>query len=137
MKELRIEALVDRLNEVQDFVQEGMDQLGLTAKACMQVSIAVEELFVNIASYAYTPNQGEAVIRYDLVETDGAPAILVELRDQGKPFDPWAKKDADVTLSAEEREIGGLGIYMVKKSMDRIGYEYRDGWNVTTILKKV
>ena len=136
MKELRIEALVSCLGTIQEFVREDMIQAGLNAKSRMQVEVAVEELFVNIASYAYSPNQGEAVIRCDVEDLDGVAALRIELLDQGKPFDPWKKEDADVTLPAEERKIGGLGILMVKKTMDRVDYAYKDGWNVTTIWKK-
>ena len=90
---------------------------------------------MNIASYAYAPGHGDAVIGCRVEEDP--PSITVQLRDWGKPFDPLAKKDADVTLSAEDRDIGGLGIYMVKNSMDAVDYKREDGQNVLTIRKNL
>ena len=101
----------------------------------MQVDIAVEELFVNIASYAYGKEEGLAVIRLD-IEKDPL-TVKITFEDRGVPYNPLAKEDPDITLSAEERQIGGLGIYMVKKSMDDIIYEHKDGKNILTIVKKL
>ena len=104
-------------------------------KAQMQIDVAVEELFVNIASYAYQPGVGSATVR---LETEQEPlTVAITFIDRGVPYDPLAKADPDVTLSAEEREIGGLGIYMVKKSMDGMAYQYKDGQNILTIRKKL
>ena len=97
--------------------------------------MAVEEIFVNIAHYAYAPGEGEAEIAA-LVEGDPAE-LVVEFRDSGVPYDPLAKPDPDVTLSAEERGIGGLGIYMVKKSMDDVQYRHEGGRNILTIRKRL
>ena len=98
-----------------------------------QICVAVEEIFVNIASYAYAPGEGDAWID---MSTEGGTAEIV-FRDRGMPFDPLAKKDTDVTLSAAERQIGGLGIYMAKKSMDDVVYRYENGENILTIRKKL
>ena len=104
-------------------------------KTQMQIDIAVEELFVNIAHYAYNPEVGPVTIR---VEVQKEPlAVTVTFIDHGVPYDPLAKEDPDITLSAEERQIGGLGIFMVKKSMDDIAYEYKDGQNILYIKKKI
>ena len=102
-------------------------------KQQMQIDIAAEEIFVNIAHYAYTPGTGEATICVELYQDPSA--IEITFIDQGVPYDPLAKPDPDVTLSAKERKIGGLGIFMVKKSMDEVRYEYLDGCNVLTIKK--
>ena len=133
MKEITVEASVNKLNDVLAFVNEQLEAAGCSMKAQMQVEVAVEELFVNIAHYAYTPGVGNALIRTDV--TDGCASIT--FIDSGMPFDPLAKPDPDVTKSAAERQIGGLGIYMVKKSMDDMKYEYKDGQNILTILKKI
>ena len=101
----------------------------------MQVDVAVEELFVNIAHYAYAPDTGSATIR--VAPRQDPKGVAITFVDRGVPYDPLAKEDPDVTLSAEERQIGGLGIYMVKKSMDDMQYEYRDGQNVLTIVKNL
>ena len=95
--------------------------------------MAVEELFVNIASYAYAPDTGTAEIGVDV---SGGVAETT-FADSGIPYNPLKKKDPDVALSAEEREIGGLGIFMVKKTMDEMRYCYRDGQNLLTIRKKI
>ena len=135
MSEMTVEARIDRLNDVLGFVDAELEKVDCPPKIQMQVDIAVEEMFVNIASYAYQPGTGNATIR---VETAQAPrAVTVTFIDRGVPFDPLAKPDPDVTLSAEERRIGGLGIYMVKKSMDEMKYEYRDGQNILMIRKAI
>lgn len=135
MNILTIPAERDRLDQVQDFIDQNLAGVEYSPEAQIQLQIAVEELFVNIASYAYAPGHGDAVIGCRVEEDP--PSITVQLRDWGKPFDPLAKKDADVTLSAEERDIGGLGIYMVKNSMDAVDYKREDGQNVLTIRKNL
>ena len=135
MKELRIAALKECLNQVLDFVNEELDQLDCSPKARMLIDIAVEEMFVNIASYAYGPEEGDAeiLLRSDPAENE----VEIEMRDSGVPFDPLQKPDPDVTLPASQRKIGGLGIFMVKKSMDSMTYEYRDGQNRLSFRKKL
>ncbi len=135
MNILTIPAERDRLDQVQDFIDQNLAGVEYSPEAQIQLQIAVEELFVNIASYAYAPGHGDAVIGCRVEEDP--PSITVQLRDWGKPFDPLAKKDADVTLSAEDRDIGGLGIYMVKNSMDAVDYKREDGQNVLTIRKNL
>ena len=117
MLELTIEANVQNLDQVLGFVDGQLESLGCSMKVQMQIDVAVEELFVNIASYAYAPGTGSATIQ---IETER---------------DPVSMPDPDVTLSAEERQIGGLGIYMVKKSMDGMRYRYENGRNILTIRK--
>lgn len=133
MKTLTVPAERGQLDTVQSFVDEALAQLPCTLEAQLQLQIAVEELFVNIASYAYAPASGEAVIGCKVEQEP--PSITIQFRDWGKPFDPLAKEDADITLSAEDRGIGGLGIYMVKNTMDDVGYRYEDGQNILTIRK--
>ena len=104
-------------------------------KAQMQIAIAIDELFGNIAHYAYNPEIGQATVRVEVVEDP--LSVVITFIDNGVPYDPLAKADPDTTLSAEERDIGGLGIYMVKKSMDEIAYEYKDGQNILKIKKNL
>ena len=132
---LVVPASSDELDCVQAFVDDRLDQLDCPMETRVQIQIAVEELFVNIARYAYAPEQGETVVR--CVTEHEPKAVTIEFRDRGKPFDPLAKADADVTLSADERPIGGLGIYMVKTSMDDVRYACENGENVLTIYKKI
>ena len=131
--ELRIEASVDKLPEVLDFVESHLSAADCPFKTLMQINIAVEEVFVNIASYAYAPNTGDAVIQGE-ISSDPA-AVRLTFIDRGIPYNPLEKKDPDVTLSAEERQIGGLGIFMTKKLMDKVDYAYRDGQNILTLTK--
>ena len=133
MKTLTVPAERNELDTVQGFVDEALDQVPCTPETRLQLQIAVEELFVNIASYAYAPNRGEAVIGCHVEQEP--PSVTIQFRDWGKPFDPLAREDADITLSAEDRKIGGLGIYMVKNSMDDVHYAYENGQNVLTIRK--
>ena len=135
MDKITIEAKVDNLNEVLAFVDEKLEANDCPMKVQMQIDVAVEEIFVNIASYAYNPEIGAATI---CCEVSGDPLVVtISFMDSGVPYDPLAKEDPDVTLSAEERQIGGLGIYMVKKSMDNVSYEYKDGQNIFTIKKSL
>ena len=133
MKELELKAEVENLPKVLDFVDEELDSADCPMKIKMQIDIAVEEIFVNIANYAYSPEIGTATVRVEVM--GDPPAVDITFIDNGIPYDPLAKSDPDVTLSAEERQIGGLGIFMVKKSMDDVSYQYQDGHNILTIKK--
>lgn len=135
MKELTISATVENIEVVTDFVNEQLESFDCPIKAQMQIDIAIDELFGNIAHYAYNPEVGDATVRVEV--KDDPLAVVITFIDKGVPYDPLKKADPNTNLSAEEREIGGLGIYMVKKSMDEISYEYKDGQNILTILKNI
>jgi anti-sigma regulatory factor (Ser/Thr protein kinase) len=133
MKELTIAATVENIEVVTDFVNQQLELLECPMKAQMQIDIAIDELFSNIAHYSYNPEIGQATVRVEVMENP--LAVSITFIDNGVPYDPLSKEDPDLTLSAEERQIGGLGIYMVKKSMDEITYEYKDGQNILSIKK--
>ena len=133
MKELNIAATVENIETVTDFVNEQLEAYDCPMKAQMQIDIAIDELFGNIAHYAYNPEIGKATVRVEVIEDP--LAVVITFIDKGVPYDPLAKADPNTTLSAEEREIGGLGIFMVKKTMDEITYEYKDGQNILAIKK--
>ena len=133
VKTLMLEAKVQNLEQVLGFIRQNLEEAGASVRVVHQILIAAEEIFVNIASYAYGQETGSAEIR--MMVEDGAAGI--EFRDSGTPFDPLAKADPDVTLPAEERQIGGLGIFMVKKSMDDVQYRYEGGQNILAIRKKL
>lgn len=133
MKKITVEAATDRLQEVLSFVDTELEAADCSMKSQMQIDVAVEELFVNIARYAYAPGTGNAVIGIRV--QDGVAEI--SFSDSGIPYNPLEKEDPDIHLSAEEREIGGLGIFMVKKTMDDMTYAYRDGQNRLTIHKRI
>ena len=135
MAEKTFDAVVDQLDEVLAFVTDQLDQLDCPPKHRIQIEVAVEELFVNIASYAYMPGTGTADVSVEAF--DNPKAVEITFRDSGVPYDPLAKQDPDISLSADDRQIGGLGIFMVKKTMDDMRYEYKDNQNVLTIRKVI
>ena len=135
MKELKTAAIKDNLPEVIAFLDEQLEAVGCPMKIQIKLEIAVEEIFINIANYAYPDGGGMAVVRVEMYQDP----LTVEITfiDSGVPYDPLAKPDPDVKLSAEERQIGGLGIYMVKKSMDEMRYQYLDKQNILTLKKRL
>ena len=126
-------AKTEYLDQVLQFVDGLLEENGCTMRAQLELDIAVEELFVNIASYAYRPKEGPVTIQ---VSFEGNIVSIVFI-DGGKPYNPWEKKDPDITLSAEEREIGGLGIYLVKNTMNQVDYRYENEKNILTIQKDI
>ena len=130
----KVNADVNELQSVLDFVERCVQGLGCSPKAMMQINVAVEEVFVNIARYGYSDKTGEVVIY--LEKSFEPKTVTITFIDSGVKFDPLAKPDPDITLSAKDRKIGGLGIFMTKKLMDELSYEYRDGHNVLSMKKK-
>ncbi|MBQ8507391.1 MAG: ATP-binding protein [Clostridia bacterium] len=135
MKELNIAATVENIPVVTAFVDEQLEALDCPAKAQLQINIAIDELFGNIAQYAYSPETGNATVRVEVIEEP--LSVVITFIDGGVPYDPLQAAAPDTGLSAEERVPGGLGIYIVKKSMDEISYEYKDGKNILSIIKKL
>ena len=133
MKEITLTATLENIEAVTKFVDEQLEELDCPMKAQMQIDIAIDELFSNIARYAYAPNVGEATVRVE--SSDDPLTVIITFIDKGIPYNPLEKEDPDTTLSADDRQIGGLGIYMVKKSMDSMEYEYRNGQNILSIKK--
>ena len=133
--DLDIEAVEDNLDAVLAFVDERLEAVGCSMKSQMQIDLAVEEIFVNIAKYAYKPEVGRAIVRVEVVNEP--IQVKITFIDHGKPYDPLAREDPDISLSASERPIGGLGIFMAKQSMDDISYEYKDGSNILTLIKNI
>ena len=134
MAELSIEAITDNLPVVEEFVEEQLTSMGCSIKAITQIGVAVEEIFVNIAHYAYAPEIGMAKISMELDEA--ARKVQITFEDRGIPYNPLEKEDPDTTLSADERQIGGLGIYMTKTLMDEVLYDYTEGKNKLTLIKE-
>ena len=132
-KEICIDALTDNLDQVNEFVESMIEDAGCSSRTIMQIRISVEEIFVNIANYAYTPETGKATISVEV--SDDAAIVTIIFMDSGTQYDPLAKEDPDVTLSFEERQIGGLGIFMTKKSVDELSYLRDDTKNVVIFRK--
>ena len=135
MKEMTLEAKIENIPRVTAFIDEQLEALDCPMKAQMQIDVAIDELFGNISHYAYAPGSGEATVGFDFDET--ARTISVVFSDRGVPFDPLGRTDPDVGAPAQERDIGGLGIFLVKKTMDSLEYRFENGKNVLTIKKKI
>lgn len=133
MKELVIEAERENLPKVQAFIDEQLEAAGCPMPTQITIDVAAEEIFVNIASYAYSPETGPVTIQVAVHENPLSAKIT--FIDHGRPYNPLEKPDPDTTLTVRQRKKGGLGIYMVKQSMDRVNYEYQNGKNMLTIEK--
>ena len=133
MLEKKFQANENQLTAVLQFVETEMEEHEFPMKLAMQISVCVEEIFTNIARYAYTKTEEDVTLGIKYEENE----LTMRFVDHGIPFDPLAKKDPDISLSADERKIGGLGIFIVKKTMDDVNYEYKSGKNILTIKKKI
>ena len=134
MRELTLQATVDNMPRLMLWLDSQLEELDCPMKAPVQLDIAPDEVFSNIVHYAYEDSTGDATV---WVERLDPPAIRMTFIDGGKPYNPLQKEDPNTALSAEERQIGGLGIYMVKKSMDEVTYRYHEGQNILTIVKNI
>ena len=135
MKERTFKAAIANVPEITRLINEWLKSLGCPMKALIQIDVAVDELFSNIAKYAYPPNTGDATIRLDFdPETRMATITFI---DSGVAYNPLEWPDPDVTLTAQQRGIGGLGIFLVKKSMDGMEYAREGGFNHLTIRKRI
>ena len=134
-KELTLEATLENIAAATDFVNAELEALDCPMNVQMQIDIAIDELFGNIAHYAYNPSTGPVTVR---VEVEHDPlSVVVTFIDNGKPYDPLTTAEPDTTLSAEARQIGGLGVFLVRKTMDDVSYEYKDGKNILKIKKNI
>lgn len=134
-KEMELKASLENLDSISGFVEEELCSAGCPMKIVMQVLLCVEEIFVNVTSYAYAPETGMCLVKLVTENNDGEGKLTITISDSGKPFNPLLKEDPDITLSADERKIGGLGIFMVKKTMDSVDYDYISGKNVLKMVK--
>lgn len=133
MEKIILDAAVENIETATRFVEGELQKYN--SLNIGQIAVAIDELFGNIAKYAYKDGAGKVEVQVEV--TGETPVAAVTFIDSGIPYNPLKKADPDITLSAKERSIGGLGIYIVKKTMDEILYDYRDGKNVVTIRKKL
>jgi len=133
MRELVLDATIENIEQATAFMDAFLEEIDCPMRAQMQLDVMMDELFSNIAPYAYAPEIGKATVRLEQLQNPAG--VSITFLDSGKPYNPLEKEDPDVTLSAEERDIGGLGIFMVKKTMDSVTYQYEDDKNVLTVLK--
>lgn len=133
MKELQVEAVLSEQDKVQDFIRGELERFDVPPKTLFQIELAVEEIFTNIASYAYNPEIGKATVGCS-VEQDPL-RVTIQFLDSGKPFDPLARDKADTSEDAIMERTGGLGIFLVRENMDDVKYTYENGKNILTISK--
>ena len=133
LKEWTLDAKVENIPLMTDQINEELEALDCPMKAQLQIDVAIDEIMSNISYYAYSPDIGKLTVR---LETEDSPrALILHFIDHGRPFNPLSAGEPDTTLAATEREVGGLGIFLVKKSMDGMSYDYRDGQNILSIRK--
>ena len=128
-------AKTEALSDVLGFVEQMLDSFECPIKIQVALCVAIEEVFVNIAHYAY--GEGEGNMSLGIGFDEESRAITFRMTDKGIPFDPLKKPDPDISLSADEREIGGLGIFITKKTMDSLTYTYENNENILTMIKKI
>ncbi len=129
-------AELDSLEDMLEFINEVMVQLGADRERLFKVRLAAEELLVNIIHYAYPDSHGELSIDCSKAE-QGEPGVFIEIRDAGIPFNILEKQEPDITQPMEDREIGGLGIFLTRQVMDEISYEREDGQNIVRMVKRL
>ena len=135
MEDLKLQANDKTLYTVLDTIEKHLDENDCPADVKAEILIAAEEIYVNIAHYAYGGHEGEAVVQMEVCQDPKCCRVV--FRDKGVPYNPLEKEDPDTSLSAMDREIGGLGIFMVKQSMDKVEYWYEDGCNMLMIEKNL
>ena len=128
-------AKIDFLSDVLAFVEQRLEGWNCSMKLQMAICVAIEEVFVNVARYAYEGGNGH--VEFTMHFDEETRNVTFQMMDSGVPFDPLKKEDPDITLSAEERNIGGLGIFITKKTMDKVSYAYENGKNILTMIKKI
>lgn len=133
LKKLNVKAKIENYELCAAFIEEQLEEKGLDRKSIIKVITACEEIIVNVMNYAYSDSEGDLEITFD----EGDDFIIITFIDNGTPFNPFDRPDVDVSLSLDEREVGGLGILMVKNMMDDVHYEYKDKQNRLTIMKRI
>ena len=132
---LQLVAEINRLPDVKAFIDEKLDAVGCSKKTKMNINLCVEEIYTNVCSYAYAPNTGDVTI--EAWFNENKDIIYIKFVDMGVPYNPLSREDPDIEAKAEDRLIGGLGIFMTKKLMDNMSYEYVDNSNVLTLEKNL
>lgn len=133
-KKITLNNDIQEVTQLTMFVEEVCELAGMDASTTMQMNLAMEEAVVNVINYAYPAGERGEIDIEALINNEWLKFVI---SDQGTPFDPTAKEEADTTLSAEERPIGGLGIFLVRQLMDEVSYTRKEGKNVLTLGKKV
>jgi anti-sigma regulatory factor (Ser/Thr protein kinase) len=127
---MRFEAMPENLGKVIDFINHSIKKINFPPDFLSEIDIAVEEIFINIAYYAYKPFSGDAIISVSIKDN-----VTIKFEDMGRPYNPLEQADPDLEKSAEDREIGGLGVFLVKNLMDKVEYTRQDDKNILTLTK--
>lgn len=136
MEKICVQATKDGMAEMMKCLTALLETRHCSGKDRMEFEIAMEELLVNVVHYAYGDGQGDMTAEYEMVEKDRRNvSFKIVVTDEGIPYNPLNREDPDITLSAEERSIGGLGIFMARKFLDSLEYAYEDGKNCLTVTK--
>ncbi len=135
MKEITLDATLENIEKVNTFINEMLEESDCSPKAQIQIDIALDELVSNVVRYAYGDSIGKLTVIAGLC--DNPDIFKITFIDSGLPYNPLEKDDPDVTMSADDRQIGGLGIFMVKKTMDNIEYKYENNQNILSIYKTI
>lgn len=136
VREIETKAELDNFKDVLLPIEELLEETGCPQDMIYQLNICFEEIFVNISSYAYSEGHGDGMVRIRLEIQEKPYKVFIKFHDTGVPYNPLEKEDPDINLPAEERPIGGLGIFFVKNMMDEVVYEYSNGENVLSIMKE-
>lgn len=135
MQELTVDAAVENISVITDFVNRALDARSCPPETKLQIDVAIDEAVSNVAHYAYESGRGTIRVCIDWHEVP-LTAVLT-FADSGIPYNPLQRKDPDITLCAQERPIGGLGIFILKKIMDKVEYRYENGQNILVISKQI
>lgn len=133
MEKITIDAKVENLENVTEFITSSLEEKNCSMKTIMQMELVIEEIFVNVANYAYRPNVGPVTICKEIDDK----ALTISFIDGGVDYNPLEHKDPDINAGIDEREIGGLGIFLVKKNVDEVSYKRENGQNILTIKKNL
>lgn len=136
MKQIIVPSKIEQVAVVTSFIDEYLEECSCPIKVSLQIDIAIDEIFSNIVYYAYDDTDKDSNrITVSIEKLDNPEGVVISFIDNGKKYNPLEKEDPDTTLSADDRQIGGLGIFIVKKSMDEVSYKYEDNSNIFTITK--
>ena len=135
MNKLTVPAKIENLQKVMDFLDDHLNSVDYVLKARLQLELSIEEVYVNIVNYAYGSEEGEIIICCNVSQSP--LKVTMQFIDYGKPYNPLENEAPDILLNAEEKEIGGLGIFLIRNNVDDISYKYLDGKNILTIQKKL
>lgn len=130
-----LDATIENVETITGLIDEKLEEAGASMKAEMQINIVIDEIFSNIAKYGYASGKGDATVTLDILQ-DPLRAEITFI-NSGEPYDPLAQEDPDIHAALDDRPMGGLGILIIKKTMDDVSYEFKDKQNILTVVKAI